>query len=590
MRTENPSPAAELDCPGIPVAGDICEVGDDLTYDPTEAYDDITGGVDQVVGGVEAAADGASGFADFASDPFGYMAEKAQAGAQSLAENVLPAMTHALEPNLAADWFLEAYRVTFALAIFVWVLQLVWMLVQHGRREISSSQAVDVMVRRSPLFFAGCMFGPAAGWVLVKFIGVLTDDVVKFAVGGTAVEITEGINDLVAQGNPATMVGGSIVALIVYLAMIVALLFLLLNLVVLLVTLYLSGVAFPLGWQWITSATHHDRAMRIVRVWVGVLLTPILMFLMLGVSLRMATGTVLQGQLPGNDGDSPESLRWLLGLLVTCVALWMTALSPVLLAKFAPVLPTDGGGGLGRGDIPLSRSGSGGSGGQRSFGQQGLAQASQSGPSMLDAGGGGGGGGDLITPDGPGGGPSTGAGTDSGGDDAHLSKTAGGGSDAVEAAATEDAAVAAEAGAELGPADVGVAAAAAVAGGLEAAVVHGGETAADEVDKQNQPGTGGDADNTPGADPTDSNAADAGSDMPTGNAQDGGTYDGSSSGGSGDYPDSTESGGLTDGSSSSGRSSRPPGRRRRPSGLGSLMDRLGESAGDAMNHQHRRRD
>jgi len=337
------------------LAGDraeaLCGAATDIAED---AGGDLVGGVLSGSPVIEQGADAvgaARGIADFISDPFGHIAEKLQASTKSLVDDILPTMTKALQPDLSAEWFVDAYQLTFTLSLLLWILQLVWSFAQYGRGRLGPGEVQEVILERTPLFFAGVLFGPAVAVFFVGFFGALTNGIIDRVLGRSLDSINEGMGALVESGGPDQVVGGAIVAIILYLAMVLGLLCLLLTLAVMLVTLYLSGVAFPLVWQWVTNPQHPERGWKVVGVWGGILVTQPLMFLMLGVALNMAAGTLLQGQLPGNDSGAPNGLRLLIGLLIAGIGIWMAALTPVMMSRFAPVWAGVGEGGVGLRDL-----------------------------------------------------------------------------------------------------------------------------------------------------------------------------------------------------------------------------------------------
>lgn len=363
-------------------------------------------------GGVEAgksAAEGIQEVGDFASNPLGYLAEKAQSGAHSLATDLLPVINGALHPDLSAPWFLSAYKISFALAIFAWVVHLLWSFVRYSQSRISSAEMAEVVTTRMALFFGGAIFGPAFGVLLTKFFAAMTDPIAAWAVSGAMAgtpKASEGtahaLGELIASGKTDEMVGGEFLALLIFICMIVGLLMTIMTLAIVVVTFYLTGIVFPLGWSWITSARHHHRAMQLVSVWVGLLMTPPLLYLLLGGALRMAGGNLLNGEVPGLDKETPEGVRLVVGLVIAVIALWIVGTAPFTLLKFAPVLPGGSASGISR---PTPRTGGGGfagsGGGSGSGSSSGMAQAASDG--YLDTGSAGGtgaasaGGGDALS-------------------------------------------------------------------------------------------------------------------------------------------------------------------------------------------------
>jgi len=227
----------------------------------------------------------------FGTDPAGYVAQKLQTGANGLATSVLPALKDATEPDLSTQWFLSTYRVSFALAIFMWVILLVWNLVQYSRKEIGGDDVIESFTVYSPIFIIGAVFGPVLAQFMIRFVGALTDGLIAWGLTKNAATTTEGLTALIGTGDPNLTVGGSFVAIGMYFLMIVALLMALVILLVMGVTLYLSGAVFPMGWVWLTKARDRSKGRKLVMVWGGVLFAQPLLFLMLGAALSMVTGS-----------------------------------------------------------------------------------------------------------------------------------------------------------------------------------------------------------------------------------------------------------------------------------------------------------
>lgn len=282
----------------------------------------------QVVGGVQKAA----AAVDAATDPFGYMAVQLQKSALGLSGSVLPALEKLTHPDLSTDWFISAYRVTFAIAIFVWVAFLAWNLVQLSRRRISGDDVAETMGFYTPMFLGGSLLGPFIGTLIVSLTGALTDSVIAWGVNGSVGTTTQALNKTIQDGDPNQMVGGAAIAIILYLALLFALLLVFLMLLVMLVTLYLTGVVIPLSLVWLVHPSQRSRGMKVVMVWIGVCASHVLLFLLLGVAFRMVSG------LTTAVGD--PALKVLTNLAVAIIALLMATLSPVALLKFAPVGPS----------------------------------------------------------------------------------------------------------------------------------------------------------------------------------------------------------------------------------------------------------
>ncbi len=289
---------------------------------------------------------------DFAKDPLGYIAQKMQQAAAGLASTVLPQLERLTHPDLSAGWFLDAYRVSFALAIFIFVAFLGWNFVQLGRRRVSGDDVVETLGFYTPLFFGGVILGPALGSLLLELTGALSDTLIGWGIGGSVAGTTTALQASIAAGDPAKIAGGAIVAIVFFFALIVALVLCFVVLLVMLVTLYLTGAIIPLSLVWLVHPRQRARGLKVVMVWVGVCFSHVLLFLLLGVAFRMVAGLSTNFDQPG--------LKILANLAVAVIALLAATLSPLGLLVFAPVGPTSAAGGGAAVSVPGQRRSGGG--------------------------------------------------------------------------------------------------------------------------------------------------------------------------------------------------------------------------------------
>jgi type IV secretion system protein TrbL len=307
---------------------------------------------------IEGGVDAVTTVADFAKDPFGSTADTLQSGAAGLSKDVLPAMASLTHPDLSGEWFLGAYRVSFALSLFVFVGFIGYNFVQRARQRITGDELIETLFHYIPLFFLGAIFGPEVGMFISNLTGALTNDLMTWGVRASTADTTTALQQTIASGDKAHMVGGSIVAIIVFFFLILALLLVLLIEIIMLVVLYLSGAVLPLSLMWLAhpDKRQKQKGWRIVYIWIGIPSSFVLVFLMLGVAFRLVGG--LGGHVV-TTGFEDGALQTLVNLLVAIVALFAATLSPLGLAAFAPVglgagtpvgpglpLPVRGGGGM----------------------------------------------------------------------------------------------------------------------------------------------------------------------------------------------------------------------------------------------------
>jgi type IV secretion system protein TrbL len=294
------------------------------------------------IGGLGDLVNGASGAIAYWSDPWGNTFKALRDAAAGMSKDILPALTSATLPDLTAEWFVNAYKISFATAIFVAVA----LLIPQTLRTARGAQAGRDLIESAGLYFGtflvGAMFGPAVGIVLINFFHSLTNVFVSFGVTGSIATVIANFQKMIAGADPTGISGGVPIAVFLMLCMIVGLFLVMLILLVQLVTLYFAGVLFPLGLVWIIDPTKRQFGFRIGGLWFGILAAHPLLFLLLGLAYSMMAAQV--GAFGTNFG-----LRSMVTLLVAIIALFIAALSPLLLMKFAPILPMGSGGSSGPG-------------------------------------------------------------------------------------------------------------------------------------------------------------------------------------------------------------------------------------------------
>lgn len=294
------------------------------------------GGWDPIVA-VQNAINGAAGVVSYWSDPWGNSFKMLRDTATGMSRDIMPALTSATLPDLTSDWFINAYKISFATAIFVAVLLLVPQAVRTARGAQAGRDLVESVGLYFGTFLLGAMFGPMFGIMLINFFHSLTDVFVAAGLTGTATTVTGQFSSMIEQADPVGITGGIVMGVILMICMIFALFLVLLMLLVQLVTLYFTGVLLPLGLVWIIDKNKRSFGLKIAALWIGILAAHPLLFLLLGLAFSM---TANQLSAFGNN----FGLQSMVSLLVAIIGLLMAALSPLLLMKFAPIIPMAFGG------------------------------------------------------------------------------------------------------------------------------------------------------------------------------------------------------------------------------------------------------
>lgn len=298
---------------------------------------------DKVGDTVDKAADKVGTAIEFGKDPIGWIAQKEAEAAKDLTEQVIPALSRLTQPDLTKDWFYDAYQISFAAAVLGWVVILLWDLATVRQRGGSGQDVWESLTVYTPLFFGGATFGPLVGQFLVRGVGSLNAALADWGLSATADEIVKEFNPLVSE-DPGKFLGGSFVAMLILGALVLALLLVLMVLVIMMVTLYLSGIVLPLSLMWATKVGQREKGRRVVMVWVGILCSQPLIFLLLGAAFSGVSESAMDILRNGDSMDPAESasLANLVQLIFIIVMLVMATLGPTSLASYAPVGPTDG--------------------------------------------------------------------------------------------------------------------------------------------------------------------------------------------------------------------------------------------------------
>jgi type IV secretion system protein TrbL len=294
------------------------------------------------IGGASNAIGGAAGTFNFWTDPWGNTFKTLQESARNLSQSVLPTVTKATLPDLNAEWFLKAYAVTFALAIFAAVVLLIPQVVRTARGVQAGRDLLDSIGIYFPLFLISAMFGPPFGAILVNFFSSLSESIIAWGITGSAGSITSEFQKMLSESDASGIAGGAVVGVFLMLFMLLGLLLVIIMLIIQLVTLYFTGVLLPLGLVWIIDPTKRKFGTKIVSIWIGVLASHPLLFLLLSFAYLMVSGSI-------NVFGTGNALQKTVTLTVSLLALLMAGFAPLTLMKLAPVLPMGNGGAAGPG-------------------------------------------------------------------------------------------------------------------------------------------------------------------------------------------------------------------------------------------------
>ena len=315
---------------------------DDLD-DLENLVDEVGGddsGIGSIIGGLGDSVNAPPGGVSYMADPWGNTFEMLRDAAAGLSGDVLPALTEAALPDLSVDWFVNAYRVSFAAAIFLAVALLFPQFIRTARGRQSGRELIDSLGLYFGVFLLGATFGPAAGMMLVTFFHSLSDVFVSWGIQDSVGDVTDRFQSMIADAEATDIAGGMPIAVLLMLGMLVGLFLVLLMLVLQFVALYFTGVLIPLALVWVIDPTRRSFGLRLLGLWVGILAAQPLLFFLLGIAFSMMGSST---EAFGAD----RALQTLVELLVAVIALFVAALSPLVLLRLAPSIPVLIGGTVG---------------------------------------------------------------------------------------------------------------------------------------------------------------------------------------------------------------------------------------------------
>ena len=118
--------------PALPVADQACELP---IPNPACAVNDAVNGAVESVGSA----------VDFASDPFGYLGDKLAEACRGLVDTVIPSLIGAAQPDLSADFFINAYKISWGLSFFLLVFVLFANFWSLGRGKASTADVAETL-------------------------------------------------------------------------------------------------------------------------------------------------------------------------------------------------------------------------------------------------------------------------------------------------------------------------------------------------------------------------------------------------------------------------------------------------------------
>ncbi len=271
------------------------------------------------------------GAVDFLKDPLAWITAKAGDGALGVMSWISNTANAATQPDLSAQWWIDAYQKGMAIGIILFGLILLYQFYEKVRGHITAQEFLEVFYFRVPGYFAGLIFGPPLAQFLLQGSGALASDIIQSTTGSNATDGIKSIKDAITGASEGQLLGGALVALILLVVVILCGLLVFLSLAVQAVTIYLSSAVFGIAFAWFVSARHASGSLKIPFLFVGICFARPLLFFMLGLGEGLVKKAITM---------SSDTLTQNLATIVMAVTvLALAGLAPLLFLKFAPVSP-----------------------------------------------------------------------------------------------------------------------------------------------------------------------------------------------------------------------------------------------------------
>ena len=278
----------------------------------------------------------------FAEDPLGWLTDKMGQGASGVMSWVADTANNATAADLTSTWWIDAYKKAFAVAIILFGMLTLWNMSQLGRGKIGPEEFAETVTTRSWGFFGGVIFGPPLAKFLIEGAGILSLGIISAMPGydGGKMDATT-VNKSIQGASEGKIIGGAFIAFLLLLVVCICALFLFVSLAVQTFAVYASGAVFPIAFTWVINVRHRGGSMKIPFMLLAIIFSRPLLFFIVGLVMAMARAAVVQ-----SSDDASTNLAM---VIMVGVGLAIAAFSPLLLLKFAPVIPTGMNEGIGHG-------------------------------------------------------------------------------------------------------------------------------------------------------------------------------------------------------------------------------------------------
>jgi hypothetical protein len=302
----------------------------------------VAPGLSGLISGIVGITGTAVKVASFASDPAGYITSLMQQAVQAMAEKVIPPMIDALHPDYTATWWLDSYRVSFAMAIFLAAILLIVGFVKRQRGKNSGREMAESVFVALPAFFISASFGPLLGILLTKVFTALEDSLALWAVDSTTKTYFSALGERAANQDAGALFGSALISQLTLMGLLLGLIVVVFVLLIQLATMYLTGALMALGIVWIVNPGTRHLAKVGPTIWLALCFSHSLLIFLVGVVFRAVSGLQVKAT---SDGSLSTPFITFVNLALPAMLILLVSFAPMALLRLGSFASAPLGGG-----------------------------------------------------------------------------------------------------------------------------------------------------------------------------------------------------------------------------------------------------
>uniref|UniRef100_UPI00082D73C1 hypothetical protein n=1 Tax=Aldersonia kunmingensis TaxID=408066 RepID=UPI00082D73C1 len=264
------------------------------------------------------------------ADAIDDLANKLHEGAVGLSGAVLSQLATTGQFDPSWSWFLTKYAQSAALGIVLMAFMCIHTVVRAARRGTPGELAASIGAYL-PLALAAQAFAPAVASLLIIGANALASDVAK-AAGTDLADMSTGVYSL---GNITVnaVPGGSIVGVFIFLFLLIGAAAVWVGQQLHAIGLPIVGVVVAISFGLWVSPKYRHKAIRPILVFLSIVFSKILLFVLLGVIFALSAAKL-------RSGDTLNPLGAVERVAFVALAMMVAGLAPWALLKWVPFLPT----------------------------------------------------------------------------------------------------------------------------------------------------------------------------------------------------------------------------------------------------------